>query len=455
MTYWTNPSVTKLAGDNDPIEVMQKRVREVVLNAIQEGWAGPPFDPFELAEYLSIPIAPRDDIQDARTLPVGGRGLRIEFNPNRPRGRMRFSVAHEIGHTLFPDCAETIRTRGVAEREDSWQLELLCNLAAAEILMPIGTAVGLEREPVRIDNVLRLQREYDVSTEAICLRMVKITAEARTLFAAALTSPALSSVATYRIDYSVPSRATKFNIPRGFELSGDTVLSQCTAIGFTAKGSERWAKDLPQVYIECVGIPPYPGQYFPRIVGIAESGEVAETAAKRINYLWGDALKPRGKGHQIIAHIVNDKTPNWGGFGFARAVRKKLPSVQTDFQEWVGSNSENLSLGRIHQAAVAQDLSVVSMIAQHGYGPSRKPRIRYGMLKNCLERLAEIAVERQASVHMPRIGSGQAGGIWPIIAELIDEALVQRGIDVTVYSLPTSQPLEQTQGLLHLGIAVQ
>jgi len=448
MAYWTNPSVIKLAGNSDPIEVMQKRVREIVLNAIQEGWAGPPFDPFGLAEYLSVPITPREDIQDARTIPVGGRGLRIEFNPNRPRGRMRFSVAHEIGHTLFPDCAETVRTRGLTEREDSWQLELLCNLAAAEILMPIGAAVGLDREPVRIDNVLRLQREYDVSTEAICLRMIKLTAEPCTLFAATRTSPALSAVANYRIDYSVPSRSTKFSITRGFKVSGDTVLSECTAIGFTAKGSERWAKDLPKVYVECVGASPYPGQYFPRIIGILKSGEVAETSTRRISYLWGDALEPRGKGCQIIAHVVNDKTPNWGGFGFARAVKKQLPCVQSDFQQWASSDPENLSLGGVRLAEVAQDLCVMSMIAQHGYGPSRKPRIRYGVLRNCLERLAEIAIERRASIHMPRIGSGQAGGKWPIVAELIDEALIQRGIDVTVYSLPSSQPPEETQGLL-------
>jgi len=455
MAYWTNPSVRRLAGNNDPIEVIQKRVREIILNAIQEGWTGPPFDPFELAEYLSIPIAPREDIQDARTVPIGGRRLQIEFNPNKPRGRMRFSVAHEIGHTLFPDCAETIRNRGLTERQDSWQLELLCNLAAAEILMPIGTAVGLEREPVRIDNILRLQKEYDVSTEAICLRMVKVTAEPCTLFAATRTPPALKSVATYRIDYSVPSRVTKFSIPQGFEVVGDTVLSQCTAIGFTAKGSERWAKDLPQVYIECVGIPPYPGQYFPRIIGIAESKQAVKTSPPRIKYLWGDALEPRGKGCRIIAHIVNDKTPNWGGFGFAREVKKRLPSVQGDFRKWVNFDPEHLSLGRVHLAEVAEDLDVVSMIAQRGYGPSRKPRIQYGMLKNCLEQLAKIAVERRASVHMPRIGSGQAGGRWPIIAELIDEALVQHGIEVTVYSLPTSQPLEQSQDLLGLGIDLQ
>jgi len=455
MTHWTNLSVIKFAGDDDPIKVVQKRVREIVLNAIQEGWGGPPFDPFELAEHLGIPITPREDIQDARTIPVGGRGLRIEFNPNRPRGRVRFSVAHEIGHTLFPDCAETVRTRGLTEKEDSWQLELLCNLAAGEILMPIGAAFGLEREPLGIDNVLCLQRAYDVSTEAICLRMIKLTVEPCTLFAAARTSPALSSVANHRIDYSVPSRATKFSITQGFEISSDTVLSQCTAVGFTAKGTERWARDLPEVYIECVGIPAYPGQYFPRIIGILKSGEAAKPSSRQINYLWGDALKPRGKGYQIIAHIVNDKTPNWGGFGFARAVRNRFPLVQSDFQQWVSSAPENLSLGRVHLAEVAQDLDVVSMIAQHGYGPSRKPRIRYNVLKNCLVRLAEIAIERRASIHMPRIGSGQAGGKWPIIAELIDEALIQQGIDVTVYSPPPSQPLKETQGLLQSSVAVQ
>ena len=455
MTYWTNPSAIKLAGDNDPVDVIQKKAREVVLSAIQDGWAGPPFDPFELAKYLSIPVTPREDIQDARTIPVGGRGLRVEFNPNKPPGRIRFSMAHEIGHTLFPDCAETVRTRGRAQREDSWQLELLCNLAAAEILMPIGTAMDIDREPVRIDNILRLQRQYDVSTEAICLRMIRLTRERCTFFAATRTSPALSATSDYRVDYSVPSRASKTIVPQGFEFSDPTVMSQCTAVGFTAKGTERWSDALPEAYVECVGIPPYPGQYFPRIVGILEFGERAEASTRQIRYLRGDALQPRGNGCQIIAHVVNDKTSNWGGLGFAQAIKKWFPSVQRGFRQWVSSDPENLSLGRVHLTEVAPDLIIVSMIAQHGYGPSRKPRIRYSVLRNCLDQLAEIAVTRAASIHVPRIGTGEARGKWPIIAELIDETLIQRSINVTVYRLPSSELLEETQGPLPLGAAVQ
>ncbi len=85
---------------------------------------------------------------------------------------------------------------------------------------------------------------------------------------------------------------------------------------------------------------------------------------------------------------------------------------------------------------VDESLAVASMICQHGYGPSHKPRIRYSAMKACLEQLADIASRREASVHMPRIGCGQAGGSWTLVSELIEEALCNRGVPVTVYDPP-------------------
>ena len=70
------------------------------------------------------------------------------------------------------------------------------------------------------------------------------------------------------------------------------------------------------------------------------------------------------------------------------------------------------------------------MVAQHGYGPSTRPRIRYGALTDALDQLEAIASDRRASVHMPRIGVGHAGGNWELISELIDERLVRRGVPV-------------------------
>jgi hypothetical protein len=78
------------------------------------------------------------------------------------------------------------------------------------------------------------------------------------------------------------------------------------------------------------------------------------------------------------------------------------------------------------------------MVCQHGYGPSPKPRIRYAHLKNCLEQLATFVIQKQASVHIPRIGCGQAGGSWEIVRELVDEALCRQGVRVTVYDPPNA-----------------
>jgi hypothetical protein len=46
---------------------------------------------------------------------------------------------------------------------------------------------------------------------------------------------------------------------------------------------------------------------------------------------------------------------------------------------------------------------------------------------------------------MPRIGAGQAGGDWMIIKEMIEEELVRRGVEVTVYTLPGTSPPERAQ----------
>lgn len=452
--YWTHPSVAVFAGDADPIDFMIKKARKVVLHAMEEGWQGPPFDPFKLAEFLNIDTMPREGLFDARTVPIGSQRFQIEFNPYKPKGRTRFSVAHELAHTLFPDCSEAIRNRSTSTeaRGDDWQLELLCNIAAAEFLMPIGSGMGFEREPMTIDRILHLKNDYDVSTEAISLRLANLTTEPCTIFVAAHTSDEADT--SFRVDYAVPSRSSTLNIPAQFEIQGKTVLSECMAVGFTAKGTEQWSTSLPRLNIECTGIPPYPHHRFPRIVGIARTKQIGQPKGQQLKYLRGNALEPRGSGPRIIAHIVNDKTPNWGA-GFPIAMKKKWPMVQKDFRQWVTLNRTNLSLGEVHTTQVSDDITIVHMVAQHGYGPSSKPRVRYGELINCLNKLATIALGQGATVHMPRIGAGQAGGNWSIIADLIDEVLVKQNIGVTVYELPNSAPMHQMQGSFSLNSAIR
>ena len=65
--------------------------------------------------------------------------------------------------------------------------------------------------------------------------------------------------------------------------------------------------------------------------------------------------------------------------------------------------------------------------------------------------VAYIAKEKFASVHMPMIGSGQAGGNWSIILEMIKETLSKKGIEVTIHELPNQKQLKGQQQSLHFS----
>jgi len=75
-------------------------------------------------------------------------------------------------------------------------------------------------------------------------------------------------------------------------------------------------------------------------------------------------------------------------------------------------------------------------VAQRGTRPTDGvPPIRYDALRECLTALAEQAASRSASVHMPRIGCGLAGGSWPEVEAIIDATLLVAGVPVHVYDL--------------------
>jgi O-acetyl-ADP-ribose deacetylase (regulator of RNase III) len=74
------------------------------------------------------------------------------------------------------------------------------------------------------------------------------------------------------------------------------------------------------------------------------------------------------------------------------------------------------------------------MVDQRGMKTgSQGPPIRYEAVETCLERLADLAIEREASVHMPRIGCGLAGGAWERIGPIVEATLAERDIEVLVY----------------------
>src|SRR5687768_2965851 len=159
------------------------------------------------------------------------------------------------------------------------------------------------------------------------------------------------------------------------------------------------------------------------------------TAMNSITYVTGDATAPIGHGQRVICHVCND-VGGWGR-GFVLALSKRWPEPEADFRAWFEQgDTGGFGLGAIRIVPVAPELSVANMVAQHGTrSKGGVPPIRYDALTRCLAALADHARAVGASVHMPRIGCGLAGGSWSEVAAIIDSTLIAAQVPVYVYDL--------------------
>ncbi|MFI5981595.1 macro domain-containing protein [Streptomyces sp. NPDC051555] len=147
----------------------------------------------------------------------------------------------------------------------------------------------------------------------------------------------------------------------------------------------------------------------------------------------GDATSPQAKGPKIVAHVCND-LGGWGK-GFVLAVSKRWPEPEVAYRAWHrGRSGNDFGLGAVQLVQVRADVRVANMVGQRGMRTgSGGPPVRYDAVGRCLAALAEHAVVLGASVHMPRIGCGLAGGTWTRIEPLVTAALCARDVPVTVY----------------------
>lgn len=159
-----------------------------------------------------------------------------------------------------------------------------------------------------------------------------------------------------------------------------------------------------------------------------------------ITYIKGDATKPIGDGPKVIAHVCNDKG-KWGA-GFVLAISRCNTEPEDSYRRWYREQvleSRNVGTpfrgGEIQLAPFAQNTMVCNMIAQEGFGEDGNPPIRYLWLTSCLIKLRKALYYTPASIHMPKIGCGLAGGKWELVEPLLEHLLVRHGLPVTVYDL--------------------
>lgn len=173
-----------------------------------------------------------------------------------------------------------------------------------------------------------------------------------------------------------------------------------------------------------------------------------------IKFKMGDATNPTNSGTKIIVHICND-VGGWGK-GFVMAISKRWKEPEAEYRNWYKnkeleqtdtvkferlerrdkySSEKKFELGNVLFVKVTDDIWIANMIAQRDIRADKygQPPIRYSFVSECLQRVRQFAKRQNASVHMPRIGCGLAGGQWPEIEEIINENLIGYEIETTVY----------------------
>ncbi|WP_437817506.1 Appr-1-p processing protein [Sorangium sp. So ce1078] len=156
-----------------------------------------------------------------------------------------------------------------------------------------------------------------------------------------------------------------------------------------------------------------------------------------INYVDGDATRPVGEGSRIIAHVCND-IGGWGR-GFVTALSARWAAPEAEYRRWHRGELAGppFGLGQVQFVEVEARLWVANMIGQHGVkARGGVPPVRYEAIDAALVAVAAFARQHDASVHMPRIGAGLAGGRWSEIEPLIERNLCSAGLRVNVYDLP-------------------
>lgn len=139
-----------------------------------------------------------------------------------------------------------------------------------------------------------------------------------------------------------------------------------------------------------------------------------------IEYLKGDVTRPVCPGY--LVHVCN----NVGRFGagVALAIRETYPEAARQyFRLWESYQYEKIPLGMNQYVEVTPTLTIVNMIAQDGL-PSRTRRrpLDYKALRRCLSLLYHEILPTDV-IHMPKIGTGYAGGRWEVIEEIIHDCL--------------------------------
>jgi hypothetical protein len=159
------------AQDGDPEEAMKGLIVELRRSSRQRGLATQ-FDAFLIKRRIVGTETVAGLTSDGYIEPIGTSfrdGFRIKLKREAPQTRRRFTIAHELCHTFFYEIVPELK---YGAREADQAEERLCNLGAAELLIPAKSLRARAKSfSISLDSLEELAAMYVVSIEAMLLRL--------------------------------------------------------------------------------------------------------------------------------------------------------------------------------------------------------------------------------------------------------------------------------------------
>jgi hypothetical protein len=155
--------------------------------ALFDGWSSIPVDIGRIASLRGLREAQElsgSACREGRLVPVSG-GFLVQLRSSSSAARRRFSLAHEIGHSIFyrNDGARPSHEIGILSFDEMSAEERICNLFAGALLMPVGRlrdqlSCMPRGDPAAVLTTLeRTAQRFQVSLRALVERLSSVQPE--------------------------------------------------------------------------------------------------------------------------------------------------------------------------------------------------------------------------------------------------------------------------------------
>lgn len=191
----------------------------------------PPVEPAIVASYQGIHRIERSPLSWAGCLLTEADELVIRVRSTDTPGRQRFTIFHEIAHTFLPgyEHKPQYRCTPLSTRERRDPAEVLCDIAASELLMPARhVRAVIAASSFDLDAVTALAEDCDASLEAAARRFIALWPEPSLLIRMELTTKPRAPHAEpkLRVTSTLANGAWPY-MPVHKSVADDHVLNQC------------------------------------------------------------------------------------------------------------------------------------------------------------------------------------------------------------------------------------